>query len=325
MRKKIIVATAVVIVALPVAAWFFRKPLLARHYIAQLASSPAEATFDRIADLGEAATPSVIELFQGDEPKCQNGAKALLRIMDRWPQDDPRAASVARGFAVSAPGFSSAGKLAALSVADALLARGGDCREPASDLIRAALKDDQVSTQVKAIILALKPEFGLAADVAPLIRDPKPEVRRAAMLGVGPLRDIVPDDDILPGLHDSDAEVRSLCESALRSRGLREKDVMLGKLITDSSPLKRMEVIRFLPNDSQLDPETWLNRLCQDSSPIVRASAARVAMDPGSGLDVDMSRRVRQMAQADPDGTVRQIAEFLLRVRETRNDRARNP
>jgi hypothetical protein len=145
------------------------------------------------------------------------------------------------------------------------------------------------------------------------------------MLAVGPLRDVAPDDEILASLHDPDAEVRSLCESALISRGLREKDVMLGKLITDSSPLKRMEVIRFLPNDSQLDPQAWLNRLCQDPAPIVRASAARAAMDAGSGLNVEMSRRVRQMAQADPDGTVRQIAEFLLRVRETRNDRAQNP
>jgi hypothetical protein len=110
--------------------------------------------------------------------------------------------------------------------------------------------------------------------------------------------------------------VRGRCEAALKIRGLRDKDVLLGRLITDSSPLKRLEVIRFLPNDSQLDPQAWLNRLCQDSSPIVRASAARFALDPAAEIDADLSPRVRQMAQSDPDGTVRQIAEFLLRSRE---------
>jgi hypothetical protein len=138
-------------------------------------------------------------------------------------------------------------------------------------------------------------------------------------LGIGPLRDVVQDDDILPFLHDPDATVRTLCESALKSRGLRDKDVMLARLITDPSPLKRLEVIRFLPNDSQLDPQAWLERLCQDPSPIVRASAARTAMEPGLGVEIDMVKQVRQMARADPNGTVRQIAEYLVRSRQSGN------
>ena len=313
MKKKLILVGVALLVALIAAGWFFHGPLLAWHYVGQLESSPNETTLDHIASIGEDAVPPLMKLFQKDDQVCGHAAQAFLRVMDRWSQDDPRAARAARRLADSAEQFSSPGKVAALDVADSLLARGGECKESALKLVKIGLKDNQVSSQVKAIILALKPEFGLAAEVVPLLKDSKPEVRRTAMLGIGPLRDIVPDDDILPSLHDPDGEVRALCETALKSRGLREKDVLLGRLITDPSPLKRMEVIRFLPNDSQLDPQAWLNRLCQDPSPIVRASAARVVMDPSTNLDAGLAQQVRRMAQVDPDGTVRQIAEYLVR------------
>ncbi len=316
MRKKFAIAAVILVIGVGIAGWYFRKPILGRYYVSRLATSSDEATLERVANLGEYSIPPLVELLKQDGPACRNAATAFQRVLDGWLPDDPRAAHAAKELADSAGQFSSAGKLASLDIADALLARGPGCKEPATALVRNALHDDQVSCQVRGIILALKPEFSLAIDLVPLLNDPKPEVRRSAMLGLGPLRDVVPDDDLLPHLHDSDAKVRMLCESALKSRGLREKDVMLARLITDPSPLKRLEVIRFLPSDSQLDPRAWLERLCQDPSPVVRASAARSALEPGLGVEVEMIHRIRQMAKADPNGTVRQIAEYLVRSRQ---------
>jgi HEAT repeats len=315
MRKKLIAAGIILLVVAVAAGWLVRRPLLARYYVRQLESTASEATLERVADLGEAAVPPLVELLKRDAPACQNAARALERVFERWPADDPRAVKAANGLAESFAQYSPEGKAAALELADGWQTPGTDSRDAAAKIVQAALKDDQVSIQTRAIILALKPEFSLAADVVPLLKDPKPEIRRSALLAIGPFRDLAPDEDLLPCLHDPDEEVRARCVSALKSRGLREKDLLLARLISDSSPLKRLEVIRFLPNDTQLDPQAWLGRLCQDSSPIVRATAARFALDAAE-MEVDLSPRVRQMAQSDPDGTVRQIAEFLIRKRD---------
>ena len=39
-------------------------------------------------------------------------------------------------------------------------------------------------------------------------------------------------------------------------------------------------------------------------------------MDPTSSLGVNFTERVRLMAQRDPDGTVRQIADYLIRTQQ---------
>src|SRR3989442_14608628 len=120
----------------------------------------------------------------------------------------------------------------------------------------------------------MRKENGLAAAVVPLMSDEVAEVRRAAMIAVGASHDLVADDDLLPWLHDPDSGVCELCESTLLARGLREKDVRMGKLVTDSSFLKRLEVIGYLQHDDQVDPQVWLHRLSRDPVPAVRAAAA---------------------------------------------------
>jgi hypothetical protein len=40
-------------------------------------------------------------------------------------------------------------------------------------------------------------------------------------------------------------------------------------------------------------------------------------MEPGTAPDAKLTERVREMAQRDPDGTVRQIAEFLINAQQT--------
>ena len=88
----------------------------------------------------------------------------------------------------------------------------------------------------------------------------------------------------------------------------------MAKLVTDASFLKRLEVISYLPNDNQIDPQAWLQRLSQDPVPAVRAAAARAGLEPDWQMNVDFRDRVREMARSDPDGTVRQIAGDLLKA-----------
>lgn len=158
-----------------------------------------------------------------------------------------------------------------------------------------------------------------SADDGPLtissFNDRRAEVRRKALEEFGHSRDKCLDEELLPLLHDSEADIRTRCEALLRERGLTNKEIDLGRMVSDPSPMKRLQVIDRLPADADLDPEVWLQRLTQDSSPAVRIGAARAAMDPTSPLGVNLTDRVREMAQKDPDGTVRQIAEYLLRTR----------
>jgi HEAT repeat protein len=191
------------------------------------------------------------------------------------------------------------------------------CRE----LARQGLLDPDADNRVRAIHLTLQPallsDLDLAEQVVPLLKDPMPEVRRVAMLAVGNVRRnpedpdsaLVAIDDLLSWLHDPDADVRRLCEEVLRSRGLREGALRLGKMITDERPSVRMGVLDHLFDNADMTPSDWLRRLSHDPSPAVRAAAARVA---GSQTLVDLSDRLRQMAQDDPSPTVQQLAAYYL-------------
>ncbi len=166
--------------------------------------------------------------------------------------------------------------------------------------------------RLAAVPLAMRRDIGLAAEIVQLLSDSQVEVRRSAMLFVGSVPETVAADDLLHWLHDPDKTVRDLCEAALKLRGLRDKDVRMAKLVSDDSFWKRLEVIRYLPNDNQIDPQVWLQRLSQDPVPAVRAAAARAGMEPEWQLNIDFRDRVQEMARSDPSGTVRQIAGHLL-------------
>jgi len=143
------------------------------------------------------------------------------------------------------------------------------------------------------------------------LRDRSPVVRRAALVAVAPANEVVSEEDLIPLLHDDDAEVQRLCEAVLRSRGLSEEHLELARLISDSSPKARLRVLERLGRAQDLDPAAWLRRLSQDPSPAVRAAAVRAA---AGYPKVDLSDRLREMANSDPSETVRQNAQHYLQV-----------
>jgi HEAT repeat protein len=119
----------------------------------------------------------------------------------------------------------------------------------------------------------------------------------------------LPTDDVLPFLHDTDAEVRAVAEQALRSRGLQAGHLQLARQMTDPQPHVRARVPGLIQDFPDLDTRLWLERLSRDSSPAVRAAVVRAA---GEDNQWQLAERMREMARGDPSATVRQIARYYL-------------
>src|SRR5262249_32297095 len=137
-------------------------------------------------------------------------------------------------------------------------------------LVRAGLGDKQIENRIRAIRFARVPEIDLAAEVVQALSDPAPEVRRSAMLIAGPLESAIATDDLVHWLHDSDPEVRRVCEKALRARGLQDESLLLGRVITDAQAGNRLQIFSLLKHADDVEPGVWLRRLSHDSSPAVR-------------------------------------------------------
>ncbi len=339
--------------------WWQRGPLLAWYYVHGLASATdaeREVWVERACSLDSAVVPSLLACLRRENPAACNATRAaLVHLVERWGNTDPRAQSLAEQMAGGFPGFSKCGQQAALECAVVLLkgkagaaappaplavATGrmlataattpdagvqtaalaladllvwsdtpGRWRECFREIVSAGLKNPDPGSRVQAIRLTLhetlREDSELQALVVPLLHDPQTPVRRAALLAVGMAEQAVSEDQLLPLLHDTDEDVRRLCEEALRGRGLRESHLKLARLISDPRPEARLQVLDHLACTSDLEPGAWLRRLSEDPSPAVRAAAVRAA---AGQTQVDLSLRLRQLAQNDPSPTVRQLA-----------------
>lgn len=180
-------------------------------------------------------------------------------------------------------------------------------------LTKVCLRGAAPEMRARALRLALQPQIDLRGDVVPLLQDPSAEIRRAAMVVLGPETNVIATDDLLRWLHDPDPDVRHLCESALKGRGLTEEHIKMGKLMTDARVGARLKVLEALRSNSDLEPGLWLRRLSHDPSAAVRAAAMRMAVEEARLL----GDRLEQMSQDDPDATVRQIARYYLACRKS--------
>ena len=296
-----------------------------------------------------------------DARGCANSQAGVAAVLARWPAEDPRrarlAVQLAEGFSRNSP----AGQQRVLELfADWLqVAQSGaevrDCavrlvpfagRSPDKDvrgaglalcgslvkeerrpdvvaccreLVRRGIQDSEADNRALAARLAALTQINLLPEVAPLLDDVSPAVRQVAMLVVGPAPEAISTDDLLRSLHDTNEDVRRLCEAALRDwRGLRHEDIALGRLISDPKPGVRLQVLENLGRARDLEPGVWLRRLSHDPVAAVRAAAIRSA---GEEMQIDLSDRIRQMAQNDPSPTVRQLAQFYLARQVPASDR----
>src|SRR5262249_31247207 len=118
--------------------------------------------------------------------------------------------------------------------------QSGKPLDPARKLVAAALHAETTDNRLRAVRLTLCPGMAdLLEQVANLLSDESAEVRRAALVAVSRAREAVHEDQLLPCLHDSDADVRRLCEQTLIARGLRREHLELGRLLTDPQPATR--------------------------------------------------------------------------------------
>ena len=203
---------------------------------------------------------------------------------------------------------------AALELAAALLRKPGQeqavpaCRR----LARAGLASRSPGSRLRAVSLALQPGMDLLEEVGALLRDPVAEVRRAAVVAVGPADQAVKDEALLACLHDKDAKVAKLAAAALRGRGLRPEQVEMGRLFTHPRSLARVQVLDRLREVRDADPAVWLRRLSHDPSPAVRCAALRMMSEQLPG---ELGDRIEQMADSDPSPSVAQVARYYRSAR----------
>jgi hypothetical protein len=259
---------------------------------------------ERFATLSEPGRQAALEIEADLLQNCRSGPLTayLVPTATRLVAEASRTA----GMGVRQAALALAASLADQSTPPELLRA---CRE----LTKTCLSDQAAGNRVRAIGLASRPEIGLLEAVVPLLNDAVPEVRREAMLAVGSAPTAINTDILLRWLHDSDAEVQRLCEKALRSRGLRDEHVKLGRLLTDSRPELRLQVLELLRRANDLEPGIWLRHLSHDPAPAVRAAAVRAATEQTVRSLAD---RLEQMSQNDPCPSVRQLAQYYLTSKE---------
>lgn len=302
------------------AAYSQRTALQTWYYAYKLENAPEgerQPWADRLVALGEPAVPRLLGCLRKDDPHlCTVARGGLEKLLAEWGPKDPRAGKLADRFFEAHPSFSPAGQIAALQLLPDLLNAGGvEAAAKARTIVSGALKERAAELRFLGITVASRAELNLLPAVVPLLDDPDANVRRAAMLVLGPVREggggaeqpLVSSDDLLKWLHDPDPEVRQICESSLRSsgRGLRDRDIRLGRLLTDPEPAERLKLLIDLPGEEDINLAVWLQRLSNDPDSAVRAGAARVAAE----RQVDFAERLDEMTRDDPDGTVRKIAE----------------
>jgi hypothetical protein len=195
------------------------------------------------------------------------------------------------------------------------------------ELARQHLRDGETANRVCAVQLAMLPGVDLKKEIVPLLEDGAPEVRRAAMLAIGHLYgdqqpEVIATEDLLRWLHDTDDDVRRICEAALRGRGLQDEHLRIGRLVTDTRATVRLQVLDSIRSNPDLEPGIWLRTLTHDPAPEVRIAAVRAAAEYGT---VDLSDRIDQMARSDPSPTVCQLARYYLNYPKSRTNRMLQP
>ena len=302
-RRKWPLAVVGLLVGVAAVAASERHDLLAWHYARELRTGPEEdrqGNADRLAGLGEPAVPRLVGCLTSDEAGvCAAARGALEKLVREWGPADPRTAKLVDRALADPAARSMAGRQATLRLLAALLGAGVECGGRVRPVVESAAKSDAAETRLQAVVLAMRPGVDAGAAVVPLLDDPAADVRRAAVLALGPLRDgvaLVEDDELLPRLHDEDGEVRRLAEMALRSRGRSTRDILMGKLAAARKPAERHRLLLELSGDHELNLNAWLDRLSRDADPAVRAGAARVAAD----RHADLGGRLAQMSARRP-------------------------
>jgi HEAT repeat protein len=144
-----------------------------------------------------------------------------------------------------------------------------------------------------------------AAPAIAYLENPNSDVRKQTMISFARRNLLLTDDMLLKRLHDEDASNREAATIILKTRGLTQEQISLGSLMYSPKPQKRISVIPFLKDRSDIDPVLWLIQLSRDPEEMVRMSAIEAL----SALESPAVRkRLAEMARSDLSIAVRQAA-----------------
>lgn len=299
-----------------------RETLSARYaaYSLARAGTPEERVrrAGELLDLGPQGRAHFLAIFRdADGEMCQAAALAFRERYGTIDPGDAEAIACSRGLLDGFAAASEAGKAATLDLLPVLVKSPGPETVPAClEVVRHGLTGAKESKLV-ATRFALHPAFQARELLVPLLDDAEAEVRRAALLALGPVPDEEPavlgEEELFRHLHDADAEVRELCGSALRSRGLELGQISLARQLTHPDPAERMRLLTDLGTEALVkDPGPWLERLSRDADPAIRLGSARVAYEMGLQFKGWLTR----LGAQDPDPTVRQWVAYYGRQAE---------
>lgn len=106
--------------------------------------------------------------------------------------------------------------------------------------------------------------------------------------------------------HAPDSLAAAAAVDGLRRAGWSDFEIELGRQATAPQPALRRRLAEMLPRLSGTDPRQWLVWLSYDEDAEVRGTAVTWMASTG---EPTMLGRVRQLAETDPDETVRRLAQ----------------
>jgi hypothetical protein len=251
------------------------------------------------------------------------GQQQVLGLAGEWFRDNPAEPAPglmlngARLLAAAAANTDAGVQASALDLCGLLVAHphGGEALSAGRELVRAYLHAESPAIRLRAVLASQQRGMDLYEPVAGLLGDPAVEVRRAALVVVGPATEVVLDETLLPCLRDPDADMRKLAELVLTNeRRLNHNHLRLARLLMDPSPTVRLGILQELTGDRppthDIDTGVWLRRLSHDPAPSVRLAAVRVMSELRRA---DLTDRLEQIAQNDASPTVCAAASYWLR------------
>jgi hypothetical protein len=299
----------------------FLKTQYAAHQLRAATNDEDRArAANQLVNLGTPGLTKLIEFIQSGNDSCRSvSTTALNGYLSGMPDGDRRAVPVAGQLLDTFSRMDESGRKAVLALMSNILKRTGNtyaakCREA----IAAGLKTADTDTRVLAIRLALHPDANMRAELLPLMNDPEPRVRGAALFGVATTTDgeqVLADEDLFHWLHDPDEGVRKVCRDALVSRDRSESEINLARRLSHPDAGERLKLLYDLRyEDDVIDPEPWLERLSRDRDPALRAGAARVILEVIAERKLSCPLWVARVSTSDPDPTVRRIATFFCKA-----------
>jgi hypothetical protein len=136
-------------------------------------------------------------------------------------------------------------------------------------------------------------------------------VRRQVLISFAQRPMLLTEDAILKHLNDPEPGISETAELVLKTRGLNQEQIELGRLIFDPRPEHRAAVIPRLRNRTDIDPVIWLVQLSQDESEEVRLGAVSALAERPSP---EVLARLGEIVQSDPSPAVRQSAAKHVRM-----------